>query len=186
MKTLTKFVKVYNPETKTVTEIPKAELAPGMMLIDWQGVGKVWVNQEQLNKQERIRHDSLPQDFLEVANKVYDGYAVSDGKRYGNLTKMPREEWLDGFRYDTHPDRELTNWVYILNFYKFARQRHGVGKSLEWLNDLYHVSLFISVNGLDGVLDTFEPKTMSRLEVQALLELYRQGATKPEDEEMAA
>ncbi|MGD0058627.1 MAG: hypothetical protein ABSD58_04335 [Verrucomicrobiia bacterium] len=181
MKTHHKFAKVYNPTTQTVTEIPKAELAPGMILASYEGVGQVWVSQEQV-KQGQIRHASLPEDFLEVAEVVYDGFAVNDGRRSGNLLNMSRQQWLDGFRCDVHPYRELAIWGNILSFYNFARKRHGVGKSLEWLVDLYRVSLFIYTNGADAVLDTFEPRTMSRLEVQALLELHRQNATKPEDE----
>ena len=182
MKTNTKFVKVYNPTTQTVTEIPKAELAPGMIFTDWQGVGNVWVSKEQVNPQQSVKHAALPKDFLEAAGKVYDGFAVTDGNRFGNLTNMTRQRWLDGFQYDTHPDRELLAWIDIQNFFKFARQRYGVGKSLEWLKDLYNVSLFNYNGGADAVLNTLEPKVMSRLEVQALLELHRQNAVKPDEE----
>ena len=56
-------VKVYDFNTEKVSEIPAAELAPGMVEAEVVGVGRVWISNTQARPSEK-RRESLPPELL--------------------------------------------------------------------------------------------------------------------------
>jgi hypothetical protein len=65
---LSKTVRVYDLVTKRVNPIPAAELAPGMVEAQVEGVGRVWINSAEVKGGGKFKHrpfDSELRDFIE-------------------------------------------------------------------------------------------------------------------------
>ncbi len=115
----TELVKVYDPAACTVSMIPVAELAPGMIRIRFGGSDEIlWVDAAQL-------------DFVD--NEPY--HPPFTGARCGKVLYIQKalreaypknyEDWEDGFRRDLHVDQELDLWVRVARaLNEFAARHH--------------------------------------------------------------
>ena len=114
-------VTMWKPATKTFTDIPRAELAPGMVQAKIEGrPGMVWVNAADVTRSMEGDHKHPPfegearEKVVAIMNAVFDVY--------------PRDYdfWEDGFRRDTNAEREIDTWTAIATVY----QTHTAGMSL--------------------------------------------------------
>src|SRR3954469_16250683 len=94
-------VRVYDFETQKLSEIPAAELAPGMVEAEVQGVGRVWISSSQGRPSDKQR-EKLPPELLERVQKIK---ATLD-----EVYPKTIEFWEDGFCRDAHPDQEIAIW----------------------------------------------------------------------------
>ncbi|HCE42315.1 MAG TPA: hypothetical protein DET40_02050 [Lentisphaeria bacterium] len=101
-----KIVKVYDLKKNSTRSMPEEKLSPGMVLANVEGVGKVWVDSAQI-AQPSFKHDMLPTRLLP--------YVIDIMKMLEEVHPQTFEEWIDGFRCDMHPEREIKIWLPIGN-----------------------------------------------------------------------
>src|SRR5688500_15185081 len=100
-------VLMYDFETKWLTAIPAAELAPGMLRLTVEGIaGDVWVDgKAALGAKAPLRHPPFPEEARAHLRRLravfHDVYPNTLG------------QWEDGFRRDADPDREIAIWLRI-------------------------------------------------------------------------
>lgn len=96
---------MYDFDTQTLSAIPAAELAPGMVRVRMNGVeGSVWVEAARLQKSPD-RHPPFPEqgrDYLRQIKAALD-----------EVYPLTLEAWEDGFRRDHNAEREIATWLHI-------------------------------------------------------------------------
>src|SRR5579859_6454878 len=98
-------VRVYDCDTKKVTNIPACELAPGMLKVQLTDrEGEFWVDASQL-KQSSPQQFEFGPEFLEVFEFLSETLA--------EVYPQTVEEWADGFRRDANPKQEIAIWESI-------------------------------------------------------------------------
>jgi hypothetical protein len=101
-------VRVFDPDTNTVRAIPASELVPGMLrarIVDRDGPtlhDNVWVKAGRAHMRD-YQHPPFGEELRGVMRQLSETFA-------GCYDCTP-EEWEDGFRRDSHPDREIALWL---------------------------------------------------------------------------
>src|SRR6266446_6728011 len=104
--------RIYDPATKRIIEIPKAELAPGYIRCTEKGIdGKVFIATDGLQLGSRYRH--LP--FDTALKKLMRQFSQT----FREVFPRTPEQWEEGFRKDMHPDREIECWTKIGDAFNF-------------------------------------------------------------------
>jgi len=163
-------VRVYDLQTKQLTTIPAAELAPGMVRANVQGIeGDVWIDATTAG-QAPLRHPPFPEEirehFRRFAALFHDVYPITP------------EQWEDGFRRDTNPEKEIAVWLRIADAFEHFTE----GRQLfqDQRKDIFDVLLSLATNGADHVLQTVSPRTLSRKRVKEMVD-FLCGTGGPED-----
>ena len=103
-------VNVYDSESRQIHSIPADELAPGMIRARVEGVeGDVWVEAASLTPGE-YKHPRLDEQGKGLIREIKGAL--------DEVHFMTEEEWEDGFRRDTHLDREMAIWLHIAAVYR--------------------------------------------------------------------
>jgi hypothetical protein len=116
------FVKVYDFKTKTVTTIPAAELAPGMVRIQLSGSKEVyWADTSSMG--EVTGRQWHPRFTGELKEKiVFIQRALSD------VYFSTLEYWEDGFREDLHAKQEIEQWFRVATLYSTFADTHSLNR----------------------------------------------------------
>jgi hypothetical protein len=98
-------VKLYDPETRKITNIPIRELSDSMIAVRIEGIeGTVYMDRQHLKISEP-RHTSLPADLVERIRKV--SVAMKE------VLPDSLETWVEDFRRDDDPEPEVVIWERI-------------------------------------------------------------------------
>lgn len=101
-------------ENMRVVQIPASELRPGAVQVKIQGSDEVvWALPEQLHPGE-IKHPEFDKGIRDYIRQIQTMF----------LEQRPLsfEEWEDGFRRDTTPEREIARWLHAGEVYtEFTR-----------------------------------------------------------------
>jgi len=155
-----KMVRVYDCETRKVTNIPACELAPGMLKVQFTDrEGEFWVDATQLKKSPK-QHFHFGPEFL----KVFEFLSETLAEVYPQTV----EEWADGFRRDANPKHEIAIWENIAN--AFLHFTNDAELSLEERKEIFMVIFLANTNGLENVLHTFTPTFLSKHQVCRILD----------------
>jgi hypothetical protein len=153
-----KEVDIYSFKTEKKTRIPAAELSPGYLRCDVPSVGIVYVQSTELHANTDTK--PLPEGFDRLAKAtlamIKSGYPQMDEKR-----------WVDGFRGDMHPVRELFGWMRLACV--FHGLTHGGADSPEIQRDVFRVCLQTLNNG-DCALETVELSCISRARAKTCMQ----------------
>ncbi len=103
-------VYVYDNESGGIKKIPKAHLDPKFIPVKEQGTNRVyWIDPKQLQI-GKYKHPPFDENRLanirEIKSKLDDVYSLSI------------EQWEDGFRRDTDPDKEISLWLRAAGIYE--------------------------------------------------------------------
>ena len=96
-----KTVKVLDPNTNEVTEIPAAELAPGMMFADVPGVGSFWIDSSKVQQGRTYYHPPFDEKLRQL---IKERIMVPLQEVFPHKTL---DVWEDGFRRDMHHESEI-------------------------------------------------------------------------------
>jgi hypothetical protein len=142
-------VRVYDPDTGRTVTIPARELAPGMVQVEREGEGLVWVPEATL-KAGPIRHSEMP-GLRPLFRRLSETFAA--------VHPVTPERWEDGFRRDRDPTKELKIWVLLADAYL-----HFAGRvtSADGRRDLFRLLLACANNGRDHALTTVRLTALSR------------------------
>jgi hypothetical protein len=160
-------VRIYDVNTKTCSEIPAAELAPGMIKATIQGredLGEVYIKAETLKPSGA--NNRLPDGFEAIALAVLE---VLKPRLHWIRTK---EDWLDGFRADAHPVRELLLWMWLAAVYH--EMTHKGSDSDVIARDVFSV-LAASMNDKENPLETVTLNRISRVRAEEIVRRHKCG-----------
>jgi hypothetical protein len=92
-------VRVYDLETKTITTIPAQELAPGMIRAKVEGIeGEVFIEAAQMGETP-YRQPPFSEGIRKRLEEIRNTFV--------EVRPLSLEEWEDGFRRDTNPEKEV-------------------------------------------------------------------------------
>ena len=156
-------VKVYDFTTKTITSIPKSELAPGMVEAYFQALKeKLWIDPENAPTDLMLRHPAF------------------DDKRRGQLRKLvktlkdvnPRtiEEWELAFRCDTNPDSEIAVWMLIAKIHRALCKSKRLNIDQKW--QLLELLRQCSVSPFDCIREVISQGNLPAAIITRAIETY--------------
>jgi hypothetical protein len=155
-------VRVYDPTTKTVTEMPASQLTPNMILVQFQGLDGVhWVDARELTMGER-HAESFPEDIRDL---LRDLKAQLD-----EVYPMSLEQWEDGFLRDAHPEQEIALWLHVADIYsRFTGER---SLSLEQRKEYFRFLATCMNSSRERVLRLYRPQLISQEEAEKVITAY--------------
>lgn len=110
IKNIMKIVTIHDMKTKVYTDIPAAELAPGMVEVQIEGGRRAWVDASQIKMNNEFKHPPFEgklRDDIIFIQKICSDF-------YGDSYKF----WEDGFRKDQTPEKEIAIWMNIAKTFK--------------------------------------------------------------------
>lgn len=155
-------VTLWDGSSNTFTQIPKSELAPGMVQCKIQGrSGLVWREATSVDlKKAPYRHPPFEGNVRLVVGSLSISFA--------GVYEHSYEFWEDGFRRDTNPHAEMYIWIVAADVYReFAE-----GRSLEYRRELFRLLAVCNVTPQDTLPMVFEKKLLSADEVDSIAASY--------------
>lgn len=152
-------VRIFDFHTKTLTEIPESELAPGFVRAKVDGVdGEVYIDSSSGTKSD-FRHPPFDAETGEVFAEFADIFAA--------VFPMTVDEWEDGFRRDMHPETEIDGWKRIA-----AAFLHFTGDKKmpdEARKDCFRIILSCFNNGCSAALEVVELHRLSKARARGVV-----------------
>jgi hypothetical protein len=144
--------------------IPACELRPGCIQIRLQGsTDVVWADPSQL-KQGEIQQPPFNDAMRADIKKIQMAFA-----EHRNLTV---EEWEDGFRRDTHPDREIAMWLNAADVYRqFAWNEMRADRR----DEIYGIIVACLTAAPDSVWHVIRHAALTKPEVEQIIQRYYGG-----------
>lgn len=155
-------VKVYDPDTKTITEIPSSQLTPNMVQATLEGSDEVqWVDAGQLQMGEG-QHESFPEEVRDL---------IKDIKiKLDEVYPMSIEKWEDGFLRDLNPEPEIALWLHVSKIYDEATTNQNLSSEQK---EEYFKVLGICMNSpQDKVLQLTNPQSISKSEAERIISKF--------------
>ena len=153
-------VRVYDFETKRMSEIPAAELASGMLLANIEGLGSAYVKSAQL-KPGDYQHPPFSDDVREFLRAIK--------RDLDEIYPKTLEEWEDGFRRDRNPAGEIALWLRLAETYQAFVNR--IPRTAEEKEDLFRLLLAgISVDR-KTIFDVYKPTYISAAEAEEAVQM---------------
>jgi hypothetical protein len=148
-------VRIYDPETKQVTEIPALELAPGMLKVEEPELGKVFVPINSPVSEPRLRH-ALPIGFEAAVRAVHECI-----EQPANTA----DQFVEVLRYCEEPVQILMAWMKVV---AVSYQIYRVGDTVAVRREIMEFA-FLSFNNCVHSLQTFDFTHISRSRARTIL-----------------
>jgi hypothetical protein len=103
---MSKTVRVHDPATGKINVIPSAELAPGMVEAQVEGVGRVWINSATVNPSGKFKHPPFEPELRDFIEREIQ-------KPLADVWPKTLAQWEDNFRRDAEPEQEIGLWCRI-------------------------------------------------------------------------
>ena len=110
-----------------------------------------------------IQHDQLSDDQLRRIKKLHETFAEID-KSYS------LETWIDNFKRDMNPDKEIASWERIAKVYTNYTSRKEL--SLEAKEDVFQTLLMCSMSSDEETIKSLKLKVLSQDEARKLCKEY--------------
>jgi hypothetical protein len=144
-----------------VVQIPAAELRPGAVQVQIQGIeGLVWVLPQQL-KQGELKHPPFGEDVRAYIRQIQTAFAEH--------RPLSFDEWEDGFRRDATPEREIAVWSHAADVYQASV---GGESSPERRKDVYRIIVTCLTTTPDSVWHVLRPAVLSREEAERVVNQF--------------
>lgn len=93
-------------------------------------------------------------------------------KTFADFNPMPLEMWVNGFRSDMYPDKEIHLWLHAVKVFKHFTA-HLDPSEIDKRNDIYKVIITCSTCRPEHVARVVpEFRTLSKKRVQAIINYY--------------
>ena len=162
-----KKVRVFDAATKTVSEIPLAELSSDVIRVRLQGIeGEVYMDPAALKPSPPNRPR---EDFAEV-EPVIDEISAT----FAEHILDTREGWIDKFRCDMHPEKEIAVWLMMAQCYRATVDGKDLGKAAR--KEVFDLLVRFSMGGTDEEIlaQIHVPRLGPELAVR-LMDMWREG-----------
>jgi hypothetical protein len=160
------FVNVLDQDTHTVTRVPARELASHMVEVQMEGIeGTVWMDAREL-KQSEYRHPPFSEEIRDILREIKSSI--------DEFYDLSLEQWEDGFRRDTNPEKEIAIWVHLANIYRSLATSRDL--SAEQRQDYFKVLICCLNSPREHVLKVFSPSAISVEEANDVIaQFYKAG-----------
>jgi len=129
--------------------------------------GPEWVDTKTLNRGP-VRREGLTPDQLRRTKEIQQALAEVDPSSL--------EEWVDGFKRDQDPEREIAVWEQIVRAYQSYCSTKRL--TIEQKTDVLRILLVRSQAEEDEALKHLELRTLTTAEAKKVMSFY-EGATSP-------
>jgi len=165
---MSKTVRIYDPAKGKVNVIPSAELAPGMVEADVEGVGRVWINSAAVKLSDKFNQPPFEpwlKDFIE--KKIQ--------KPLAEVWPKTLAQWEDIFKREAEPEQEIGLWCRIAErFVEFSKSERLDPAQRQ---DCFAIMLHCSTVSPEQILEVVPLKALTREQAQRAIEAY----LKPKD-----
>jgi len=155
-------VTLWDMPSNTFTQIPKSELAPGMVQCKIQGrSGLVWREATSVNLEEsEFRHPPFEGDMRSMIEFISGAFPEVYERSY--------KRWEDLLRKDTNPQNEIYYWIVVANvFAEFSKDR-----PLQYRKEVFRLLTVCNVTPSDTLQSVFECELLTSSEVDAIAASY--------------
>jgi hypothetical protein len=148
-------------EAGRIVRIPASELRPGAIQVRLQGNDEVvWALPEQLHQGE-VKHPEFDESVRDYIRQIQAAFAEH--------RPLSFEEWEDGFRRDTTPEREIALWCHAADVYTaFAANEPAP----ERRRDVYRCIVTCMTTGPDAVWRVLRPEVLTRAEAEQVVNRF--------------
>lgn len=150
-------VQIYDLETKKVSTIPAAELAPGMIRAQIPGVGIVFIKASEVKLESAFQHPPFDEKVRDLLRKIKTSL--------DEVYPMPLEKWEKGFRRDANVEREIALWLSIASKYDL----HGAKAPKNERKEIFAIILSCVNNSPSKALETVQLENLSRPQAEQLV-----------------
>jgi hypothetical protein len=158
-------VPYYDFATRKTVFIPKAELSPGVVLVQIQGhPGPVYADAAQL-KQGQYQHPHFEGDERAAIQSLVVDLA--------DVRPLSFEEWEDGFRRDQNPAREIAGWIHLAAILNVMSNRFDFPPAEK--KECYRVLVACFTGARDTVRDRSDPKLLSDTQIDQTVKYFYEG-----------
>jgi hypothetical protein len=157
-----RMVTLWDMPSDTFTRIPESELAPGMVSCQVPGhKGVVWREAASSDlKGTPYRHPQFRGEMRSLIESLVGAFP--------GLLEWSYEEWEDGLRKDTNPDREIRYWLAAARvFRKFAE-----GRTFDCRKEIFRFLTICNLTPREFLPVVFEPVLLSAGEVEQIADAY--------------
>ena len=152
-------VKVYDPTTKTITEVPVTNLTPNLVQARLEGSEDVyWIDAGELHMGER-QHESFPEEVRDLIREIKS--------RLDEVYPMSFEEWEDGFLRDMNPEPEIALWLHVSGIYEEVTS--GRNLNLEKKQEYFRILGVCMNSPQDKVLQLADPQLIAIAEAEKVI-----------------
>jgi hypothetical protein len=145
--------------------IPKAELSPGVVLIQIQGqANPVYADATQLKK-GNYQHPPFEGAEQEAIRSL-----VTD---LSDVYPMSFEEWEDGFRRDRNPAQEIAAWVHTASILKVMSATHSFDSSRR--QECYQILVACLTGPRETVSARSDPRLLTDDQIKQIIKYFYEG-----------
>lgn len=148
-------------ESGRLVHIPASELRPGAIQVRLQGSDEVvWALPEQLRESE-VKHAEFDEGIRDYIRQIQTAFAEQ--------RPLSFEEWEEGFRRDTNPEREIALWSHAAEVYTaFTDSELSAARR----RDVYRCIVTCLTTGPDTVWHVLRPEVLSREEAEKIVKRF--------------
>ena len=123
--------------------------------------GEVWIDAAQAKAKTPFRHPPFPEETRTVLRYIQETFQT--------VRPLTLAEWEDGFRRDTHPQKEIDLWMVMAK--GFRHFTDGRDLDVDQQQDIFQVVLASVNNGgnLEQILATTRRRTLSKNRVKEIV-----------------
>ena len=154
-------VRVYDFDSKRVSEIPEAELAPGMIQAQLDGVGLVWIRAARV-KTGPIRHPPFSEELRGLLREIRT--------TFDEVYPKSLEDWEDGFRRDANAEQEIAAWYYAAR--KYQQCLRGQNYSLPQRQEVFAIIAACMTSPREQVLKIVQLSALPQEKATEAIEIF--------------
>jgi hypothetical protein len=160
---MNKTAQVFDPATGKINTIPAAELAPGMVQAQVEGVGLVWINSTGVKGLREFRHPPFEPEWREFIE-------LEIRKPLADVWPKTLAQWEDNFRCDAEPDQEIGLWCRIAD--RLTKFSEAESLNLAQRQECFAVMLHCSTVPPEQILEVVALKALTREQAQRAIKAY--------------
>src|SRR5665213_188402 len=160
---MSKIVRIYDPVTGKIGAIPSAELAPGMVEADVEGVGRAWINSAAVKLSDKFKQPPFEpwlKDFIEKEIQ----------KPLAEVWPKTLAQWEDIFRREAEPEQEIGLWCRIAERFEEFSKSESLNPAQR--QDCFAIMLHCSTVPPEQILEVVPLKALTREQAQRAIEAY--------------
>jgi len=160
---MSKSVRIHDPATGKINTIPAAELAPGMVEADVEGVGRVWINSVAVKSGREFKHPPFEPELRDFIKREIQ-------KPLAEVWPKTLAQWEENFRRDAEPEQEIGLWCRIAE--RFAEFSKSEGLNPAQRQECFAIMLHCSTVPREQVLEVVTLKALTREQAQRAIAAY--------------
>jgi hypothetical protein len=160
---MSKMVRIYDPDTRKINTMPAAELAPGMVQAQVEGVGLVWINSAAVKGGREYKHPPFEPWLREFIEREIQ-------KPLAEVWPKTLAQLEDNFRHDAELEQEIGIWSRIAE--RFTEFSTSESLNPAQKQECFSIMLHCSTVPPEQVLEVVTLNALTREQAQRAIEAY--------------